>query len=69
LGRTTIITKEAFTIDKDNIEVNLTDDTLTIKGKKKKEEEIKEENYYRPERTYGSFVGNVELPKAGTPIK
>lgn len=50
-------------MDKDNIEVNLTDHTLTIKGKKKKEEEIKEENYYKSERSYGSFVRTLELPR------
>ena len=50
-------------IDKENIEVNLTDHTLTIKGEKKKEEEVKEENYYRCERSYGSFLRSVELPK------
>jgi HSP20 family protein len=48
---------------KDNIEVNLTDHTLTIKGEKKKEEEVKEENYYRTERSYGSFLRTLELPK------
>jgi HSP20 family protein len=48
---------------KDNIEVNLTDHTLTIKGEKKKEEEVKEENYYRSERSYGSFLRMLELPK------
>jgi HSP20 family protein len=36
---------------------------LTIKGEKKKEEEVKEENYYRTERVYGSFLRNLELPK------
>lgn len=49
---------------KENIEVNLTDDVLIIKGEKKKEEEIKEESYYRSERSYGSFMRTVELPKA-----
>ena len=48
---------------KENIEVNLTDHTLTIKGEKKKEEEIKEENYFRAERSYGSFIRTLELPK------
>jgi HSP20 family protein len=36
---------------------------LTIKGEKKKEEEIKEGNYYRCERSYGSFLRTLELPK------
>ncbi|HEX9142653.1 MAG TPA: Hsp20/alpha crystallin family protein [Candidatus Binatia bacterium] len=50
-------------MEKDNIEVNLTDNRLTIKGEKKKEEEVKKENYYRSERSYGSFIRAVELPR------
>lgn len=57
-----VVKAEIPGMDKDNIEVNLTDHTLTIKGEKKKEEEIKEENYYRAERSYGSFIRTVELP-------
>jgi HSP20 family protein len=41
----------------------LTIKMLTIKGKKKKAEEVKEENYYRSERSYGSFVRTSGLPK------
>jgi len=50
-------------IEKSDIQVSLSDHLLTIKGEKKKEEEIREEDYYRSERSYGSFVRNVELPK------
>jgi HSP20 family protein len=48
---------------KDDVEVNLTDHTLTIKGEKKKQEEIKEENYFRSERSYGSILRTLELPE------
>ena len=58
-----VVKAELPGIDKNNIEVNLTDHTLTIKGEKKKEEEVKEENYYRSERSYGSFLRTLELPK------
>jgi HSP20 family protein len=58
-----VVKAEIPGIDKDNIEVNLSDHILTIKGQKKKEEEVKEENYYRSERSYGSFVRTLELPK------
>jgi HSP20 family protein len=58
-----VVKAELPGIEKNNIEVNLADHTLTIKGEKKKEEEIKEENYYRAERSYGSFVRTLELPK------
>jgi len=63
-GKDDVVVKaELPGIEKDNIEVNLTDHTLTIKGEKNKEEEVKEENYYRSERSYGSFVRMLELPR------
>jgi len=58
-----VVKAELPGMDKDNIEVNLTDHTLTLKGEKKKEQEVKEENYYRSERSYGSFLRTLELPK------
>jgi HSP20 family protein len=58
-----VVKAELPGMDKDNIEVNLTDHTLTIKGEKKQEEEIKEKDYYRAERSYGSFLRSLELPK------
>jgi HSP20 family protein len=57
-----VVKAEMPGMDKDNIQVNLTDHTLTIKGEKKKDEEVKEENYYRSERSYGSFVRTLDLP-------
>jgi HSP20 family protein len=50
-------------LEKDDIEVNITDQALTVKGERKKEEEIKEDDYYRSERSYGSFSRTVDLPK------
>ena len=58
-----VVKAELPGLEKDNIEVNLADHTLTIKGEKKKEEEVKRENYYRAERSYGSFLRTLELPR------
>lgn len=58
-----VVKAELPGMEKDNIEVNLTDHTLTLKGEKKKEHEVKKENYYRSERSYGSFLRTLELPK------
>ena len=58
-----VVKAELPGMEKENLEVNLTDHTLTIKGEKKREEETKKENYYRAERTYGSFLRSLELPK------
>ena len=64
-----VVKAELPGIDKDNIEVNLTDHQLTIKGEKKKEEGTKEENFYRAERSYGAFLRTLELPKDVHPDK
>jgi HSP20 family protein len=58
-----VVKAELPGIEKDKLEVHLTDRSLTIKGEKKKEQEINEENYYCAERSYGSFVRTLELPK------
>ena len=58
-----VVKAELPGMEKDKIEVNLTDHTLTIKGEKKKEDEVKEEDYYRGERSYGSFLRTLDLPK------
>ncbi len=57
-----IVKAEIPGLSKDDIDITLDGNTLTIKGEKKKEEEIKEENYYRCERTFGAFSRSIELP-------
>ncbi len=47
---------------KEEIEVSIKDNILTIKGEKKGENEVHKENYYRAERFYGSFNRSVQLP-------
>jgi HSP20 family protein len=57
-----VVKAELPGIEKQDIEVNVTDHTLTIKGEKKKAEEIEEEKYYQSERSFGSFHRSLELP-------
>jgi HSP20 family protein len=57
-----VVKAELPGMEKDNIEVNLSGNRLTIKGEKKQEEEVKREGYYRSERSYGSFLRSLELP-------
>ncbi len=47
---------------KEDIEVKIRDNAVVIKGEVKKEEEKKEENYYRSERFYGVFERVIPLP-------
>jgi HSP20 family protein len=44
------------------VEVMLSSDFLTLKGEKKQEKEEKGENFYRMERSYGSFHRVIPLP-------
>ncbi len=46
----------------EDIEVSVTGDTLTIKAETQAEEEVKEENYLRRERRFGSYCRSVTLP-------
>jgi HSP20 family protein len=57
-----VVKAELPGMDKSDIEVNLSDSQLTLKGEKKKEEKIEKENYFRSERSYGAFVRSVGLP-------
>jgi HSP20 family protein len=57
-----VVKAELPGMDKSDIEVNISDSELTLKGEKKKEEKIEEENYFRSERSYGAFVRSVDLP-------
>lgn len=61
-GDEVVVKAELPGLSKQDIDVTLTESTLTLKGEKKKEEEIKEKNYYRSERSSGSFVRCIELP-------
>lgn len=49
-------------ITKDDIVVEVKDNTLTLKGDKRFEREVKEENYHRVERSYGAFQRAFTLP-------
>jgi len=49
-------------VNKEDIDLLITEDTLILKGEYKKTEEIKEESYYLKEKTYGNFLRNIALP-------
>jgi HSP20 family protein len=49
---------------RDEIDVTIHGNTLTISGEKKREAETKEENLYRSERYYGKFSRSLTLPSA-----
>jgi HSP20 family protein len=50
-------------IDPDKIDVSVSDNELRISGERAEEKEIREENYYRSERTYGHIYRSLTLPE------
>ena len=56
------LTAEIPGIDEKDIEIQIEDNTLSIKGEREFAKEAKEENYYRIERAYGSFCRSFSLP-------
>ncbi len=49
-------------VEKEDVDLTITRDAVTIKGEIKKEEEEKKNDYYCSECTYGSFLRTIPLP-------
>ena len=57
------ITMEIPGVDEKDVRLEIVNDTLTISGEKKQEKEEKEKDYYRMERSYGTFQRVLSLPE------
>ncbi len=49
-------------VKKEDIDLSITKDTITLKGEIKRDEDVKEEDYYANERSCGSFTRTISLP-------
>ena len=49
-------------VRRENIDIQVRENTLTLKGERKFEREVKDENYLRMERSYGTFQRAFSLP-------
>jgi HSP20 family protein len=63
-GNELVVKAELPGVKREDIEVELDDGMLTIKGSRKEEKEVKEEHYHRMERSSGSFYRQIPLPGA-----
>ncbi len=57
-----VVEAELPGFDKKDIDLNITNDVITIKATKKQQQEKKDKNYYYAERSYGEFVRSLRLP-------
>jgi HSP20 family protein len=49
-------------VTKDDVEISIQNSTLTLKGERKMEQESKDKQVYRLERSYGTFSRSFTLP-------
>lgn len=57
-----VLKLEAPGMKLDDFDIQLENQTLTVRGERRFEKETKEENYHRVERRYGSFARGFSLP-------
>lgn len=57
-----VVKAELPGVKPEDVEVSIVGDTLTLKGERRKEAEVREEGYYRIERSYGAFQRSLTLP-------
>jgi HSP20 family protein len=61
-GEAVLVRVELPGIDPKDIDISIEGDVLSIKGEKHEERRENEQEYFRVERQYGSFVRHVQLP-------
>ncbi len=57
-----VLKAELPDMTREAIDITVEDDTLTIKGEKKFAEDVKDEQFHRIERRYGTFSRSFSLP-------
>lgn len=61
-GENILVKAELPGVEKNDIDVQVENNVLTLRGERKREKEVKSENLYRTERFYGSFTRSFTLP-------
>lgn len=61
------LTLEVPGVNESDLDIQLENNVLTVKGERKFEKEQKEENFHRIERRYGSFFRSFTIPNTVNP--
>jgi HSP20 family protein len=62
-GDVIVMKAELAGLNKSDVSIEIKESTLILRGERKFEKDIKEENYHRIERSYGSFSRTFSLPQ------
>ncbi len=57
-----VLTAELPGMSREDLDIRVENNTLTIRGERKREQEAKQESYHRVERFYGAFSRSFSLP-------
>jgi HSP20 family protein len=49
-------------LKREDIDIRVENNTLTLRGERKRDSEVKQESYHRVERSYGAFSRSFSLP-------
>ncbi len=63
-GDNLVLKAELPGVDAKDVEIRVEDSTLYLKGERKFEKEVNEQNYHRVERSYGTFTRSFALPNS-----
>ena len=63
-GDNLVLKAELPGINPDDVDIRVENNTLYLKGERKFEKEVKEQNYHRVERSYGTFTRTFSLPNS-----
>lgn len=62
-GDSIIIQSTVAGVKPEDLDVSITNDTVTIRGRRERQEEVREEHYYYKELFWGTFSRSVILPE------
>lgn len=58
-----VVKAELPGMEKENLDVKISEGVLTIRGERKEEEETREKGNYYSERYYGAFTRSIDIPR------
>ena len=64
-----VVKAELPGMKKEDIDISVENGDLVVRGERKSEEKVEEKDYYRMERSYGSFYRRLPLPEGVTEEK
>ena len=62
-----VVRAELPGLKKDDVQVEMTDDAITIHGERRDEHEEERDGYYHSERQYGQFYRTIPIPEGVIP--